>query len=172
MKKAEILSDYLPQMSLAVGLPTCLKLLNLRGWGNTVPPTVSEEQHDWWNWCQICGPDNTHPRALRGLMLLPGHPPCISKPWWSSAVSPQQWENGNITPVFKKGMKGRSRELQNNETLLFAWICHGEDPHGSNFKTHTRQEGFTRADPTWPFWQPSMVDRLQGPTREDRQIST
>lgn len=52
-------------------------------------------------------------------------------------------------------MKGRARELQTSEIHLSAWEYHGEDPHGSNFKTHTRQEDIIREDPAW---QPSMVD--------------
>jgi len=44
---------------------------------------------------------------------------------------PTDWKRGNITPIFKKGKKGRPRELQASQSHLCAQQHHGADPPGN-----------------------------------------
>ena len=44
---------------------------------------------------------------------------------WQSGEVPPDWKRRNITPIFKKGEKRRSRELLASHSHLCAWQGHG-----------------------------------------------
>lgn len=61
----------------------------------------------------------------------------FEKPWHSSEVH-TDWKRRNISPVFKKGKKGRARELQPSQSSLFSQQEHGADPSGNDAKAYRK----------------------------------
>lgn len=51
------------------------------------------------------GPDGKHPQVLRELADTVRLLMIIFERSWPSGEMPEDWKKGNVTPVFKKGMK-------------------------------------------------------------------
>ncbi|KGL94755.1 hypothetical protein N301_14619, partial [Charadrius vociferus] len=86
-------------------------------WENEEPPTVGEDQvRDHLKNLKVhksMGPDEIHPRVLRGLANEVAKPLAIifEKSWRSGEV-PADWKRANITPIFKKGKKKDPRNYR------------------------------------------------------------
>jgi len=83
------------------------------------------------------GPDVIHSQVLRELAdevakLLS----IVFERLRQSGEVPSDWKRNIITPIFKKGKKRRSRELQASQSHLCAWQDHGTDPPEDPTKAH------------------------------------
>jgi len=67
------------------------------------------------------GLDKIHLQVLRELVYEVAKPlSIISEKSWQSSDVPTDWKRENINLIFKKGKKGRLRELQSVSTLCLA----------------------------------------------------
>ena len=55
---------------------------------------------------------------------------------WQSGEVPTDWKRGNLSPIFKKEKKRRSKELQDRESHHCARRDHGADPPEGPTKAH------------------------------------
>lgn len=80
-------------------------------------------------------PDEIHLQALKELVNVVAKPLSIlSDRLWQSGEVPTDWKRGKTTPIFKRGKKGRPRELQASQSHLCTWQDHGADPSGNYAK--------------------------------------
>ena len=88
------------------------------------------------------GPGEVYPRVTRKLADEVSKPlSMVFEKSWQSGEVPTDWKKGNITPIFKKGKKGRLREQKASQSHLYAWQDHGVDPPGNYAKAREKQRG-------------------------------